>query len=80
MIAPRHFTPAEFLHRLSDASVISRYDYFAQRAGLLTSFDDVLDERLAGNPVKRLARKSRRGVARRMMPRTRFIRAPAFPG
>src|SRR6266850_1575091 len=58
-----HFGAAEILCDLPNSSVVSSDDYFRKGAGLLTPFDDVLDERFAGNESEWFAGKTCGSIA-----------------
>jgi len=58
VITASHLDIAKALGGFPDLSVIRGHDHFGQRASFLTSFDDMLDERFAGDFVQRLTGKT----------------------
>ena len=64
MIGGGHFRAAKGLGHFPNSGVVGGHNHFAERLGLLAAFDDVLDERLAGDQGQRLAGKTGRAVTR----------------
>src|SRR6267378_13028 len=62
MIGSSHLDPAKLLRNLPDASVIRCNNDLRQHLRFLTSLDNALDKRFAGNQCQRLPGETRRTI------------------
>src|SRR5689334_509202 len=64
MIGSRHLHTAKLFGDGGDSFIVRRNNYLQEALRLLTTFDDPLNQRLAGNRRKRFPRKACRAVSR----------------